>query len=128
IGETEVNGVEFGITGKITDRWEVAGGYTYLDAELVDDGAGGNDGNQVKYIAPHSFSLWTTYALTDYFKIGGGAYYMSERFIDDANTRELPSHWRFDAMAAYQVTENIGLQLNINNITNETYYDASHVG
>lgn len=128
IGETVVDGVEIGISGKLTDRWEVVGGYTYLDAELVDDGAGSNDGNQVKYIAPHSFSLWTTYALTDDFKIGGGAYYMSERFVDDANTRELPSYWRFDAMAAYQVTDNINLQLNVNNIFDETYYDASHVG
>lgn len=31
-------------------------------------------------------------------------------------------------MAAYQVTDNINLQLNVNNIFDETYYDASHVG
>lgn len=128
IGETVVDGIEVAVTGRLTDRWEIVAGYTYLDAELVDDGAGSNDGKQVKYIAPHSFSLWTTYALTDDFKIGGGAYYMSERFVDDANTRELPSYWRFDAMAAYRVTENFNLQLNVNNILDETYYDASHVG
>ncbi|WP_334151282.1 TonB-dependent receptor [Hyphomicrobium sp.] len=128
IGETVVDGIEVAVTGKLTDRWEIVAGYTYLDAELVDDGAGTNEGNQVKYIAPHSFSLWTTYALTDAFKIGGGAFYMSERFVDDANTRELPSYWRFDAMAAYQLSDNINLQLNVNNIFDETYYDASHVG
>jgi catecholate siderophore receptor len=48
--------------------------------------------------------------------------------VDDANVYQLPSYWRYDAMAAYQFNKNFGLQLNLNNLTDETIYEASHVG
>lgn len=128
IGNSRARGVELGVAGNITDRWEIAGGYTYIDARLVDDGAGSNDGNVLKFIPAHTFSLWSTYAVTDKLKVGGGAYYMSERFVNDANTLAMPSHWRVDLMAAYRVNENFDLQLNVNNLFDEKIYDSSHVG
>jgi catecholate siderophore receptor len=128
IGSSKARGVELGVAGNITDRWQVFGGYTYTDAELVDDGAGTNDGNTLKFIPAHTFSIWSTYAVTEKLTVGGGAYYMSNRFVDDANTKVLPSHWRVDLMAAYKVNDNFDVQLNVNNVFNETIYDASHVG
>ena len=38
-------------------------------------------------------------------------------------TRRVPSYWRFDAMAAYKVTKNFKLQLNVYNLTDEYYFD-----
>jgi catecholate siderophore receptor len=32
----------------------------------------------------------------------------------------------FDAMASYAVTENVSLQLNVLNLTDEEYYDAAY--
>jgi catecholate siderophore receptor len=128
VGNSTAKGIELGVAGNITDRWQVFGGYTYTDAELVDDGRGTNDGNRLKYIPEHTFSIWSTYAVTEKLTMGGGAYYMSERFLDDANTKALPSHWRVDLMAAYKVNDNFDVQLNVNNVFNETIYDASHVG
>ncbi|MFC5386973.1 TonB-dependent receptor [Aquamicrobium segne] len=130
IGNSRAKGIELGVAGNITDRWQVFGGYTYTDAKLVDDAklVNSNDGNRLKFIPAHTFSVWSTYDVTEKLTMGGGAYYMSERFMDDANTKALPSHWRVDLMAAYKVNENFDLQLNINNLFNETIYDASHVG
>lgn len=128
IGNSRAKGLELGVAGNITDRWQVFGGYTYTDAELVDDGRGTNDGNRLKFIPAHTFSIWSTYDVTEKLTMGGGAYYMSERFMDDANTKALPSHWRVDLMAAYKVNENFDVQLNVNNLFNETIFDASHVG
>ncbi|MCH1933250.1 TonB-dependent receptor, partial [Shewanella sp. A25] len=34
-GEATVKGVEIGVSGRVTQRWEVFGGYTYQDSELV---------------------------------------------------------------------------------------------
>jgi len=130
-GDVEVKGFEMGATGHLTDQWEVMAGYTYLDAKTVKYASGKNthfDGNQAKFIAPNSGSIWTTYALTDRWKIGGGANYVGERYTDDANTRTLDAYWRYDAMLAYRVNKNLDLQLNVLNLTDETYYDASHVG
>lgn len=53
---------------------------------------------------------------------------MDKRYTNDENTRSLDSYWRYDAMLAYRVNNNLDLQLNVLNLTDETYYDASHVG
>lgn len=130
-GNVEVKGFEVGATGHLTDQWEVMAGYTYLDARTVKYASGRNtnfDGNRAKFIAPNSGSAWTTYSLTDRWKVGAGANYVDKRYTDDANTRSLDSYWRYDAMLAYRVNRNLDLQLNLLNLTDETYYDASHVG
>lgn len=130
-GDVEVKGFEVGATGHLTDQWEVMAGYTYLDAKTVKYAPGAStnvDGNRTKFIAPNSGSVWTTYALTDRWKIGGGANYVDKRYTNDENTKSLDSYWRYDAMVAYRVNKNLDLQLNVLNLTDETYYDASHVG
>ncbi len=128
-GDQRVTGIEFGVTGRITDAWAVWGGYTYLDAEVVKSGGdGSNDGNRSKFIAPNSFSLWSSYDLTDRWTVGAGANYMDQRYMNDANTVSIDDYWRYDAMVAYKVNKNLDLQLNVLNLTDETIYDASHVG
>ena len=128
-GDQRVTGIELGVTGRITDAWAVWGGYTYLDAEVVKSGGdGSNDGNRSKFIAPNSFSLWSSYDLTDRWTVGAGANYMDQRYMNDANTVSIDDYWRYDAMVAYKVNKNLDLQLNVLNLTDETIYDASHVG
>lgn len=128
VGRNQAQGIELGIAGQINDRWSISGGYTYTDAKIVDDGAGGNAGNKMHYIAPHSFGVWSTYAVNDRWTVGGGATFLSSRFMNADNTASLPAHWRFDAMASYRINDRAGLQLNINNLFDAKLYDASHVG
>ena len=136
-GETRVRGAELSVSGQITPVWDISAGYTYLDSELVDGGfvkvgnnyvANPNNGNELKFVAKHSANLWTTYGLTEKLRIGGGATYVGKRFVDDVNDYYLPEHLRFDAFASYAVLPEFGLQLNVNNLSNERVYDASHVG
>lgn len=128
-GDQRVTGIELGATGRITDAWAVWAGYTYLDAEVVKAGGdGSNDGNRSKFIAPNSFSLWTSYDIDDRWRVGAGANYMDQRYMNDANTVSIDDYWRYDAMVAYKVSKNLDLQLNVLNLTDETIYDASHVG
>lgn len=127
IGEQRVDGVELGASGSITEQWHVFGGYTYLDAEIVDDGpTASNDGKRFPNTPRHSFNLWSTYDVTTDITLGGGATYFSRRYGNAANTLYVPSFWRFDAMASYQVAENVGLRLNVLNLTNERYYDKPY--
>jgi catecholate siderophore receptor len=85
-------------------------------------------------VPEHSFSLFTTYKFDSELEVGGGANFVSERFAGSSATgagtdpvtgtyRAAPSYLVFNAMAKYPVTKNVTLQLNINNITNEFYYD-----
>ncbi len=129
VGEERVDGFEIGFTGNLTDRWKLFGGYTVMKSELVDDGPNAsNDGNEFPNIPRHSLSLWTTYDLTPDWSVGGGAFYSGRRYANTANTSKLPNYWRFDAMAAYRVTEHVDIQFNVLNLLDETYYDSTHNG
>lgn len=136
IGETRVDGFEFGASGKLGDKLSVFANYTYLDSEIVKGGTtntgtsaapvyvdGLNDGNDVPNAAQNSISLWSTYQLTPKLTLGAGANYVDARFGNPANTVQVPDYWRYDAMAKYVVNSNLNLQLNLQNLTDERYYD-----
>ncbi|MEH6676524.1 TonB-dependent receptor [Phenylobacterium sp.] len=128
-GETEVRGLELAVTGQVTPAWSVFGGYTYMDSELV-KGAydNANVGDQLANTPEHSFSLFSTYAVTDAISLGGGAYYVSDSFGGNqggagggGNGVYAPDYWRFDAFASYQINPRLNLQLNVQNVTDEDY-------
>lgn len=126
VGDQKVQGFEFTFAGNLTPEWGVFGGYTFLDSELVDDGTGTNDGNVFPNVAKNSFSLWSTYDIFKDVTVGGGTQYVSKVYGNTANTLWVPSYWRFDAMASYQVTQNVGLQLNVLNFTDKRYFDRAY--
>ena len=137
-GESRVDGLELSASGKITEKWQVFAGYSYLKSELVDPGKKGNrngsinttalsdKGNEMPNTPKNSFSLWTTYEVMPKLTVGGGAFYVDEVFGDTANTVYVPAYTRFDAMASYKLTKNIDLQLNVQNLTDKTYYDKAY--
>ncbi len=127
VGEQRVDGFELGAAGSITKAWKVFAGYTFLDSEIVDGGpAGTNKGKAFPNTPRHSASLWTTYQILPKVTIGGGAYYMSKRYGSPDNTKSVPGYWRFDAMASYDLTDNVELRLNVINLGNKLYFDKPY--
>lgn len=128
-GEQKVKGFEIGFAGAVTPSWQVFGGYTHLDSELVGNGPRAvdraNNGNEFPGIAKKSATLWTTYNVTNKWTVGGGANYMDEVYANVANTIVLPSYTRFDAMSSYKIDKNLSLQLNVLNLTDKRYIDKS---
>ena len=136
-GKSRVDGIELSASGKVTDKWQVFAGYSYLDSELIDAGLTGRNGavtagaapasgNQMPNTPKNSFSLWTTYELMPKVTIGGGAFYVDEVYGDAANTVYVPSYTRYDAMAAYKLNKHVDFQLNVQNLTDKTYYDKAY--
>ncbi|HXR02726.1 MAG TPA: TonB-dependent siderophore receptor [Pseudomonas sp.] len=136
-GKSRVDGFELSASGKITDKWQVFAGYSYLDSELVSSGlvgrngavtagAASQDGNEMPNTPKNSASLWTTYQVLPKLTVGGGAFYVDDVWGDTGNTVYVPSYTRYDAMAAYKLTKNIDLQLNVQNLTDKTYYDKAY--
>ncbi|MGF6590490.1 TonB-dependent receptor [Pseudomonas sp. 2835] len=135
VGKSRVDGLELTATGKLTNDWQVFAGYTYMDAKLIDGGkqnVGGvfvdspNNGNQMPNTPNNSLTLWTTYNVTPKLTVGGGAFYVDDVFGNVNNTVMVDSYWRYDAMASYKLTKNVDLQLNVQNLTNEVYYDKAY--
>jgi catecholate siderophore receptor len=127
-GLARVDGLELGAAGKLTDRWQVIGGYSYLDSEIVKTSNLAELGREIPSTPRHNFTVWTTYDVTPLWTIGGGAIYQSDAFVNTANTAYVPSYWRFDAMASYKVTRNSTLQLNLYNLTDAFYFAQYYQG
>src|SRR5690606_14148635 len=129
-GKTRVRGLELGISGQITPKWGVYGGYTYMDSKLVQGAYSNvNEGDPLANTPKHSFSLWSTYKVLPPLTVDAGAYYVGKTFGGNqggagggASGVYMPAYWRFDAMAAYQVNKSLTLQLNALNLTDKDYY------
>lgn len=119
-GDLQVQGVEIGVAGEITDNWSIFAGYTYLDGEIKKDLAG-EEGNGLGNTPEHSFSIWNTFAVTDDITLSGGVRYVGER--DNGRGRIGEDYFTFDAAASYQINESLSAQLNILNIADERYVD-----
>jgi catecholate siderophore receptor len=127
IGDERVNGFEVGVSGNITEKWTMFGSYSFLDSEIVDDGpVATNDGKAFPNTPRNSYSLWTTYSITRRFSVGGGATYVDDRFGNVTNTVWIPEYTRYDAMASLRVGSKVNLQLNVQNLTDEVYYQRPY--
>lgn len=93
-------------------------------------------GDELAFTPDVTANLWTTYRLPIGLTLGGGVQYVAESWLgrpDDAdriipNGRfgKLPDYTVFNAMASYEVTQNVAVRLNIDNITNELYANSAN--
>lgn len=133
-GESKVDGFEVGFNGKVTDKWEVSAGYSYLDSELTKAAynAVAQEGKPLPFVAKNSATLWSTYRVLPKLTLGAGAEYRDKVFTN-TNTgttmledKYLPTYTIYNAMAKYDVNKNVNLQLNINNISDKRYFTSAH--
>nr|WP_295113696.1 TonB-dependent siderophore receptor [uncultured Caulobacter sp.] len=128
-GEVRVQGVEIGVSGYVTRAWQVFGGYTYMDSELVKGPyTSVNIGDPLANTPKNTFSLFTTYRVIRPLSVGGGVYYVSKMFGGNqggagggTNKAFAPSYTRLDAFASYKINDRVDLQLNVQNLTDKRY-------
>lgn len=144
-----VQGIELGVSGAITPRWQVFAGAMLADSErrisqALDDarrvgssGAGdygsatSTNGDSLAFTPDFSASLWSTYRLPAGLTLGGGlqhvgAQYMgrpddASRIIPNGRWGKLPSYTVFNALVSWNINELVSLRLNVDNVTNEKY-------
>jgi catecholate siderophore receptor len=143
-GRARVDGLALGVAGTVLPGWQVFANYTYLDSQVLSgvsafcfdnpSAACGNsatdrdpfEGNPLTNTPKHSGSVWTTYDLGDW-TFGYGATYQGEfvvqnNSLDGQPLFETDDYWVHRAMVGYAVNERLSLQLNVNNLLDETYY------
>ncbi|PKL97798.1 MAG: TonB-dependent siderophore receptor, partial [Gammaproteobacteria bacterium HGW-Gammaproteobacteria-9] len=123
LADQRVDGVELGISGNLTDAWQVTGGYAYQESELL----GGNQkGNKMGQVPRNSLSLWNRYDFNEQWGVGLGAVYQSYVYATTSNDVKMPSFTRVDAALYYTVNPQLKLQLNVENLFDEEYYASAH--
>jgi catecholate siderophore receptor len=119
-----VDGFEFGLSGEVTDRWQMMAGYAHQDSELRTPGA--QSANELGQVPEHSVSFWNRYDLSARLGFGVGVVYRSDVFVATDNAVTLPSFTRVDGAAFYSINDNLRLQLNVENLLDEEYYASAH--
>jgi outer membrane receptor for ferric coprogen and ferric-rhodotorulic acid len=114
----ESKGFEIELDGKITNNWDMSFGVAHFNVEDA-------NGKKVQTTAARtSANLFTKYTL-DQWSLGGGLNYKSEAYKDETAGRITQDAYVLaNLMAAYQVDQNIKLQLNVNNLFDEKYYEG----
>jgi catecholate siderophore receptor len=122
-GRQRVSGVELSASGRVVRGWQLFAGYTFLDSEIVRSNTAAEVGKEILNTPRNSFSLWTTYASPWKLELGGGARFVGRRFGNNINTRQVEGYWLLDLMASYPLSRHVDLRLNVNNLTDEYYFD-----
>jgi len=126
-GKTRSQGWELELTGEITPNWHIMAGYTNTQTKYVRDGSAANIGQPIRTLDPrHLLRLFTTYRLPgDFsgFTIGGGVQAQSSSYALSRGVEARQGGYAiYNVMASYDFTDDIRLQLNVNNLFDKTYY------
>ncbi|WP_209346871.1 TonB-dependent siderophore receptor [Pontixanthobacter sp. CEM42] len=124
IVDSKIQGFELQLQGSLSDFWTVSAGYSYLDGEQVNQN--GPTGLRPRELPDSTLSVWNNFQITDRFGLGAGFTYQSESFVNNGNSATLPDYIRIDAAAYYDISDNIRLQVNVENVTDELYFPNSH--
>ena len=126
-------GVEFGITGKMTDRWSMVGGYSYQDATFTKamtiSGLSYTAGATLGQTPSHTFSLWNRYDFNENWGAAIGVVSRSQMYALTPSTTAstiLPGYARLDAALFWKASDKMQLQLNVENLTDKDYVASAH--
>jgi outer membrane receptor for ferric coprogen and ferric-rhodotorulic acid len=115
--DTQVKGYELEVSGAITDKWTVSGGWTSLSVEDP-------DGNDVRtYLPRKTLKLSTTYsvpALRD-LKLGAAVRWQDDISVQDIATVTQKAYAVVDVMAGLKLTDKVRATVNVKNLFDETY-------
>ncbi len=123
--DSKIRGFELQLRGQVTDNWFVSAGYSFLDGEQV-DATGSTTGLRLRELPENMFSIWNSIQISDRIGFGLGLTHQDESFINNGNTAVLPAYTRIDAAAHFDFTDNLRLQVNIENLTDTVYFPSSH--
>jgi catecholate siderophore receptor len=125
-GESQTEGFEFNLVGEITPKWRANLGYTYLDGDITSDSTFAPAGTRLQQLPEHQITIWTRYDFTERFGLGLGVIYQDEQFSSFSNAVTLPDYFKVDAAAYFDVNDRLSIQLNLENLFDETYFPSAH--
>tara|TARA_R110001583_G_scaffold41314_2_gene131535 strand:- start:1418 stop:3634 length:2217 start_codon:yes stop_codon:yes gene_type:complete len=131
-GKNRVRGVEFGVSGNLTDKLSAQFGLALMDSETLESYDADSIGDPKANFANESANLQLRYQVMPKFAFGGNVTYSSEMYGGQpdagATDNKLPSYAAYDLFASYQVTSKFEIQANVQNVTDEDYYTALYRG
>ena len=148
---SDTNGGEIALTGKVTDDWEASIGYSNqrpyvtssnkLNSAIYEAAA---QGKQATFVLPESgrivplvpfnmFNAWNKYDFSnmlgqkkDSFGLGAGVIYNTQQYASLDNAVIVPGYVRVDGAAYFKINDNLSGQINVENLLGANYYVSAH--
>jgi len=130
IGEQSARGVEFELFWLPLESLSVDFNVALTEPEYEEFVSGSNDysGNTPRNVPEETANLWLTWQATGAWSVAGGVRYVGERYLNDANTAELPAYKVVDATVQWQVNDALRLSLRGKNLTDTNDYVLAPYG
>jgi catecholate siderophore receptor len=115
-----VDGFEAELKGNLTDKFSLVAGFTAMDGET-------SSGGEPREIPDQMLTLYGTYEISDKAGVAFGFTKQGESKIkNNKPDLVLPSYTRFDMAAYYNISDDLVLRFNVENLTDELYFPHSH--
>ncbi len=124
-GRQRTSGYELGVTGNVTSRWQVAGGWATQRATILSATTSARQGATVPLVPRNMLSLWNRYQVTSRLGGGVGIIHQTRSYAAIDNAVTLPGFTRVDAAVYVSLTSNVRVQANVENLFDERYYPTS---
>lgn len=130
IGEQSSRGVEFEVFWRPVDQFSVEFNLALTNPEYEEFVSNAVDysGNTPRSVPEKTANLWLSWQFAPAWSVAGGARYVGERYLNDANTAELPDYTVFDATVQWQVNRNTRLSLRGKNLSDTRDYVLAPYG
>ena len=115
-----IDGFEIGIAGEVNDQNSINFGLSSVDA-TKSAGSG-----EQKEIPELTWSLWYTHRASDLFSLSFGALFQDDQLINKENQARLDDFTRIDMAMTITSSDSDTVRINIENLSDETYYPHSH--
>ncbi|NUH67138.1 TonB-dependent siderophore receptor [Sulfitobacter sp. S0837] len=132
IGEIGVRGIDLEAKAEV-GAYTFTGAYSYLDAEIKENGTSGNVGNRPGLVPEHIASIWASRTWENLGRgdltVGLGARFNGGYYYSDTNASgETGSFVVVDAAVNYDLTERTALSASVTNLFDEkhTAYGGSY--
>ncbi len=125
-GRQQSTGVEVGVAGAVTSRWDVVGGVAVQRARIASRTAAAREGASVPLVPQTTASLWNKVRLSAPLSLGVGVVHQTARYTSIDNAVTMPAFTRLDAGAFVTISRTLGVQLNVENAFNTRYFATAH--
>ena len=126
-GKVRSQGFEAEVSGEVIDGLQLSAGYTYNTTKFLEDPD--NKGKVFSQWTPkHMLRVWSNYRLPgELNRLSVGAGFTSQSHtLGYYRDYSIPGFTVWNARIAYQVTPEVGVALNVNNLFDKRYYIPSY--
>ena len=127
-GEVRIQGFESEFIGSISKYFDISAGITLQDSENIRTENEEDEGNEffgVPNVQITAFGAYNLEKILPNFRARLGIIYMGEREGNGLNNFQLPGFTRFDLGLSYVLNKNTTLDVFVENLFDETYYEQT---